>query len=166
MPDNCGCSRCRPGRGFTLIELILVLTLLSVIASIIAPSLGNFMRGRSLDSEARRLLSVMHAARSRAISEGMPIRVTIDPVRREYGMHEDFVPKSEEDDNTVFRVDENVQINVKEAGTKPVTIRFMPDETIEDGSQVEISLSDSSGAVMRVAPSKSRNFYEILREKE
>ena len=45
-------------RGFTLIELVLVMTLLIVVISFSAPSLGKFFRGRALDGEARRLLSL------------------------------------------------------------------------------------------------------------
>src|SRR2546426_11590252 len=44
--------------GFTLIELILVMTVLTIAVSITAPALANFFRGRSLDSEARRLLAL------------------------------------------------------------------------------------------------------------
>jgi prepilin-type N-terminal cleavage/methylation domain-containing protein len=57
-------------RAFTLIELILVLALLVIITSLAAPAMSNFIRGRALDSEARRLLALMHAAQSRAVSEG------------------------------------------------------------------------------------------------
>src|SRR5262249_9004612 len=39
--------------GFTLIELILVMALLTVAVSVTAPALSNFFRGRALDSEAR-----------------------------------------------------------------------------------------------------------------
>ena len=43
-------------RGFTLIELILVMALLTVVISLTAPRLSRFFHGRTLDSEARRLL--------------------------------------------------------------------------------------------------------------
>ena len=52
--------------AFTLIELILVLALLVIITSLAAPAMANFIRGRALDSEARRLSALMHAAQSRA----------------------------------------------------------------------------------------------------
>ena len=55
-------------RAFTLIELILVLALLVIITSIAAPGMARFIRGRALDSEARRIFSLMHAAQSRAVS--------------------------------------------------------------------------------------------------
>src|SRR5580704_87306 len=71
--------------GFTLIELILVLALLVVITSIAAPAMSRFIRGRALDSEARRMVALMHAAQSRAVSEGMPIMFWVDEKGGSYG---------------------------------------------------------------------------------
>ena len=56
--------------AFTLIELILVMSLLVIITSIAAPAMSKFIRGRALDSEAQRMFSLMHEAQSRAVSEG------------------------------------------------------------------------------------------------
>ena len=68
--------------AFTLIELILVLALLVIITSLAAPAMANFIRGRALDSEARRLLALMHAGQSRAVSEGMPMMLWVDEKTR------------------------------------------------------------------------------------
>ncbi|MCX6930914.1 MAG: prepilin-type N-terminal cleavage/methylation domain-containing protein, partial [Verrucomicrobia bacterium] len=59
--------------AFTLIELILVMALLTIVISLTAPSLSKFFRGRTLDSEARRLLALTRSGQSRAVSEGMPM---------------------------------------------------------------------------------------------
>src|SRR5688572_7854706 len=48
----------RRGAAFTLVELILVMAMLVIIIAVSAPSLSKFFRGRVLDSEARRLLSL------------------------------------------------------------------------------------------------------------
>src|SRR5436190_5276257 len=58
-------SDLRRRSGFTLIELIVVMTLLVAVISIALPSLGGFFRGRTLDSEARRLLSLTRQGQSR-----------------------------------------------------------------------------------------------------
>ena len=73
------CSR------FTLIELILVLALLVIITSLAAPAMANFIRGRALDSEARRLSALMHAGQSRAVSEGVPMMLWVDEKQGAYG---------------------------------------------------------------------------------
>src|ERR1700743_3614114 len=41
---------------FTLIELIMVMALLVVAVCLVAPRMSDFIRGRALDSEARRLM--------------------------------------------------------------------------------------------------------------
>src|SRR3954447_11599635 len=73
-------------QGFTLIELILVLSLLAIVTSLAAPSLSRFFHGRTLDSEARQLLSLTHAGQSRAVSDGFPVLLWIDSQQRQYGL--------------------------------------------------------------------------------
>ena len=72
--------------GFTLIELILVMALLAIAASLAAPQMASFFRGRSLDQEARRMLSLTHYAQSRAVTEGFPMLLWIDPASGQYGL--------------------------------------------------------------------------------
>ncbi|NJM55576.1 MAG: prepilin-type N-terminal cleavage/methylation domain-containing protein, partial [Verrucomicrobiae bacterium] len=59
-------------RAFTLIELMLVMALLIVTTTFLAPQLSEFFRGRSLDSEAKRFLALTRLAQSRAVAEGVP----------------------------------------------------------------------------------------------
>src|SRR5215207_7296719 len=73
-------------RGFTLIELIFVLALLAITAVFVTASMGSFFRGRSLNFEARRLLSLTHYAQSRAVAEGVPVILWISPGDSTYGL--------------------------------------------------------------------------------
>src|SRR6185295_17984721 len=61
--------RAAAANGFTLIELILVMAILTIAVSITAPALSNFFHGRTLDSEARRMLALTRQGQSRAVSE-------------------------------------------------------------------------------------------------
>ena len=80
-------SRAGTGRGaFTLIELIVVMALLLIVVGISFPSLKGFFRGRTLDSEARRFLSLTRYAQSRAVSEGLPMLLWIDVQEGSYGL--------------------------------------------------------------------------------
>ena len=72
--------------GFTLIELILVMALFVVVFGIVAPDLSSFFRGRDLDSEAQRFLSLTRYGRSRAISEGVPVELWINAKQGKYGL--------------------------------------------------------------------------------
>src|SRR5690349_12702137 len=76
-------------RAFTLIELILVMAIVVIAISITAPRMANFFRGRTLDSEARRLLALTHSGQSRAISEGIPTRLQFDIPNHSYELLQD-----------------------------------------------------------------------------
>src|SRR5476651_1912794 len=75
--------------AFTLVEMILVMVLLVVAVSLVAPRLSGFMRARALDSEARRMLAIIHSGQARAVSEGMPIMLWIDEKSDSYGIEEE-----------------------------------------------------------------------------
>src|SRR6266436_2034312 len=76
----------RAADGFTLIELMLVLALLLIVIGVAFPSLQHFFRGRNLDSEARRFLSLTRYGQSRAVSEGVPMVLWIDARQNTYGL--------------------------------------------------------------------------------
>src|SRR5207237_10708219 len=101
-----------------LIELILVMAVLTIAISITAPALANFFRGRTLDSEARRLLALTRQGHSRAVSEGLPVELWIDSQHGTYGL--EATPSYEPADSKPlnFTVDKDVQleiVNVKPA---------------------------------------------------
>jgi len=153
--------------GFTLIELILVLTLLTVTASLIAPALSNFMRGRALDSETRRLLSLTHAAQSRAVSEGMPMVLWMNTTQGSYGMEREASPENSDPKALEFSVDGNVQLvvmNTAKVGTtvrKLPAIRFLPDGSIDENSPPTLRLGDTTGAMLWLIQTRNRMGYEI-----
>src|ERR1019366_7580186 len=85
-----GGSQPRPAaarrRAFTLIELVVVLTLLTIAASFVAASMGGFFRGRILNFEARRMLTLTQYGQSRAASEGVPVVLWVNPKDSTYGL--------------------------------------------------------------------------------
>jgi type II secretion system protein H len=91
MTSQIGSKRISAGsdarlRGFTLIELILVMALLVIVLSVAAPSLSRFFRGRNLESEARRFLSLTRYGQNLAVNEGLPYLLWIDEENRTYGL--------------------------------------------------------------------------------
>ncbi len=102
-----------PRAGFTLIELILVMAMLLTVLSLAAPSLARFFRGRGLDSEATRFLALIRHAQSRAVSEGVPMVVWLDPENRLYGLEADSSYLEHDDQALEFRVDDKVEIEAE-----------------------------------------------------
>lgn len=170
-----------PRRAFTLIELIMVMTLLVVVVAVAAPSLAGFFRGRALNSEARRLLSLTRQGQSRAASEGVPVVLWVDPAQRRYGLEEDSSYADQDSKAVEFKLDSNVSVeigtastanplmgNVAVAGKRSALpqIRFQPDGGI-DGSSVEsVRLSDREGDSLWLALGRSRLNYEIHNQAE
>ncbi len=65
-------------RGFTLVELILVMVLMLGLLAMAGPRLNRFSRGRVLTSQAQMLVEQINAARDRAASRAVVCRVVID----------------------------------------------------------------------------------------
>jgi prepilin-type N-terminal cleavage/methylation domain-containing protein len=176
--------------AFTLIELILVMAILTMAVSLTAPSLANFFRGRTLDSEARRLLALTRSGQNRAVSEGIPMDLWVDTSAAKVGL--DAEPSFETSDpkEVQFQLDSGVQIevlkqaasnsfgtnmtrlqHVSTASVAPVklthpglpTIRFLPDGSLGENGPQGLRLTSRDGSSLVVALSRDRLSYEIQR---
>jgi prepilin-type N-terminal cleavage/methylation domain-containing protein len=179
----------RHRRAFTLMELILVMTVLTIAASITAPALANFFRGRSLDSEARRLLSLIRQGQSRAVSEGLPMDLWIDAQQGAYGLEAE--PSYEVTDSKAvsFTLEKEMQLQVGNLNLNSTTgfsssntqiqnstrksshpnlpsIRFLPDGSIAETSPQTLQLTGSEGRSIWVALSRNGLSYELRPQKD
>jgi type II secretion system protein H len=184
-PTFCAASR----DGFTLIELILVMTILTITVSITAPALANFFRGRTLDSEARRLLALTRQGQSRAVSEGIPMELWLDAAQGTFGLEAE--PSYEESDGKAVEltIDGDIQLepiyssapgtagSSATASTTPMTpanatpfvshhpgvpkIRFLPDGSFGESSPQSLRLTGRDGSSIWLAQSRTRLNYEI-----
>ncbi len=74
-------ARARKGlgaRGFTLLELILVLVILGMSAMIAVPAMAPFARGRKMTDTSGQLLALTKFAQDMAVTEGKSVRLEID----------------------------------------------------------------------------------------
>jgi len=99
-------------RAFTLIELMVVMAMLLIVLGVSFPSLKGFFRGRSLDSEARRFLSLTRYAQSRAISEGVPMLIWIDAQQGTYGLQAQAGYVDLDRKAVEYEIDENLTVEV------------------------------------------------------
>jgi prepilin-type N-terminal cleavage/methylation domain-containing protein len=173
--------------AFTLIELILVMALLTIVISLTAPSLSRFFRGRTLDSEARRLLALTRSGQSRAVSEGMPMDLWVDAAEGSFGLEAEPSFDSSDPKAVEFALDGGLKIEVvnrtvvapadtlnrtrrvSTASTPRVvlarsslpTIRFLADGSIGDNSPQMLCLTSTDGGSLWLAQSQDGLTYEI-----
>ncbi|MDR3377829.1 MAG: GspH/FimT family pseudopilin [Verrucomicrobiae bacterium] len=159
-------------RGFTLIELILVLSLLVIITSIAAPAMSRFIRGRALNTEARRVLSLIHLAQSRAVSEGQPMLLWVDEKANTYGLVAETAGQAagQTDDAKAetLTVDSTLVIAVQNTGTGAQSqynhlpaIRFLADGTVDESSPQSLKLTDRDGFSRQLSETRLRTGYEV-----
>jgi len=66
-------------RAFTLLEAVIVAVIIVIIASLAYPSVRNMQGGYKLNAAVDGMRSAWAKARARAIEEGRPYRVSIEP---------------------------------------------------------------------------------------
>jgi len=65
-------------RGFTLLELLVVLVIASLAISLVGPAFQRLMPGLTLEAESRKLVAMLRHARSQAILTGTEVTVSQD----------------------------------------------------------------------------------------
>ena len=65
-------------KGFTLLELILVMVIISTVLAMASPSLRGFFASRETSDAAAQIVSMTQLARSQAIAEGRIYRLNLD----------------------------------------------------------------------------------------
>jgi prepilin-type N-terminal cleavage/methylation domain-containing protein len=173
--------------GFTLIELILVMAILTMVFSLSAPALTRFFHGRSLDSEARRILALTHGGQSRAASEGIPIDLWFNPDAGEYGLEAEPSYQDSDPHAVEFTLDKGLQLELAQPKPAPAaaplalgqtpsvvsipqvklahptlpTIRFLPDGTIAPSSPPKLRILGRDGSSLWLVQTTDKLSYEI-----
>ena len=116
-------------RGFTLVELLVVLLIMSVLLVAAPIAFDRVLPGLQLRSDARNVASVLREARAQAIRANREATVTVDVAERTYYLG---------DDGTSQRFSEGVTVTLKTAESELLEpdvgrIRFFPDGTSTGG---------------------------------
>lgn len=158
----------RTTSGFTLVELILVMTVLATVMALSAPSLSRSLRERSLEQEAARFLALTEFARNEAISQGVPMVIWIDVQTQRFGLE----PKTDYGGTDVHReyaLHSDVQFELSGRGISSSAnsnqaIEFAPEGTPDVASMETVRLVDRFGSARQIAKRSDGWGYEILKE--
>lgn len=81
-----------PSAGFTVLELMIALAIIGLIYALAVPVFPRLVAGTRLKAVANEVMHDLRAARSAAIAQGRPIRLTVDADHAAYAL--DGQPRS------------------------------------------------------------------------
>jgi Tfp pilus assembly protein FimT len=152
------------------------MALIAIVLGMVMPTLSRFFRGRTLDLEARRFLSLTRYGQSRAISEGVPMLLWMDAKRGAYGLKAEATYTAIDTNAIIFSLDPSIMMQVAPPVSNSVassqgqntqvpggamTIHFRPDGLLDDSSPARIVLRQNDFGEVWILQSLTRLNYEI-----
>ena len=121
-------------RGFTLVEMLVVMTIMVLAYAVTAPMISAGVSGAELKAAARQVAAGLRKARSEAVAHKNEVALTVDVEGRQFDLS---------GDKRVYRMPEKIEISLFTAqseltGAKTGAIRFFPDGS-STGGRVTLS---------------------------
>lgn len=134
-------------KGFSFLELMVVLVILSLSISLVTPSLSRFLRTVELKGAAKKVSGILRHGRSEAVNKGLVYQVFFNADLREIGVQsresvevkEEKVKKEGKLPKKVYSLPDGIQIKKVEAASPQYamdlpTIEFYPNGGSNGGS--------------------------------
>jgi Tfp pilus assembly protein FimT len=170
----------RSKRGFTLIELILIMGMIVILVGVTFPMLKGFFGGRTLESEGRRFLTLTRFGQSRAVGEGIPMVLWMNPKKGTYGLEAQEGYLEKDSKAVEYELDEKLDIEVAPStqnrfalsqeqqlrrknamkNTQP-EIRFAPDGSVDVMSPESITIRKDKEHALWINQTEDRLKYEV-----
>jgi prepilin-type N-terminal cleavage/methylation domain-containing protein len=146
-------------KGFTLIELIVTLLIISVVIGFVLPKIGNRLYSSDLKHSLRELKAILSVARSMATSERIPRRIVCDIPNGEIRIERELRNEGEEFDMVEYEPDNSVLMR---------TYRLPDNVKIEDVITETGEKEMDGEAYLRINPNGTiaGNFIHLRKEKE
>ena len=121
-------------QGFTLIEVMIVIAIVAIIASIAAPRFQDTLQSQNLNAEAKELILLLNTARSQALTLRQEANVNINSDSTDSGFNFNLLPEEKN--------------KIVEKNTK-FTITFLPNGTVKDFNTSLTSMSLCNSALKK-----------------
>jgi prepilin-type N-terminal cleavage/methylation domain-containing protein len=155
----------RRSRGFTLIELTVVITVLAVLASAVVPNLVAYQASQREHAFLDNLVGLGAIAREKAIASGRNVDIEYDDSADAFRLHTTDVNGDDQDLNTLSvpgAIKANkFQLLGSDSGPSDWKLNFYPDGS-SDGGGVELIQGDSGVISLNVDARTGRS--ELLHD--
>jgi len=153
--------------AFTLVELILVMAILSAILAFSAPLLSRSFQQRDLDEDATQLLALTEYARDEAVSQGVPMKVWINPQSGGFGVEAKDGYEGDSTRDKTYWLKPGHRFDLSQAPTDRSGVvdaaDFDPSGSLAEESISEISIADRSNSAVSVAQTDDGESYQIVK---
>jgi type II secretion system protein H len=157
----------RLSRGFTLIEITVIIAILLVLASAILPRLSSFVESQRERSFMQKLVALTAQAREQSIKRGKDVTVQFEESNRTFSIQ--YTDDSQNQstlqslvmpttlDASKFKVGQST------TGAADFKLTFYPDGT-SDGGGVEVSRRDVATSITSVVVEKATGAVSMVRD--
>ena len=150
-------------KGFSLIELVVVLVIMGIAVAVIYPALSRGMAGFNLRASGRDVLGCLRYAREKAITEQNALKVIVDKVTHTVRLADEFG-----DGTRTLQLPDDVKIHRlaiagQEVFEGPLVIRFLSNGSSQ---HAEIILVSSRGGTLKIVTDPITGGARILNDQE
>jgi len=151
-------------RGFTLLELVLVMVIITIGLAAVAPSLRGWSRGARLNAAAEQLVATARRARAQAISDGAIYRLNISRSPAQYWL---TVQSGQEFSivqtgwGRTFDLPEGYQLELTQSDQSAEFVEFYPTGRTQV-AKIRIVSDQGEGLTIQCTSPSER--FEIVRE--
>jgi general secretion pathway protein H len=131
-------------RGFTLVELMVVIALLALMAGLLPMAFGRLHESAQYRDTVRAVLTDMRAARQQALAEGREVRFAVNLQQRSFGV--EGGPQHTAPDPLELRA---IMAEQESGADGSMAIRFLPRGGASGGS-VDVIRPSGAGVRLRV----------------